>query len=391
MVDAVKLRAWWSHRQGLDGSLAGRSAAEVLEATGWTRSVGGSAPYLTLFSRAGLRRESTDLAVADLDVHELPSARGCTYVVPRRDFALALKAAAFTPDPELKTARKLGVTDDELSRLFDAVRKALIDGPLDLAELRNAVGSAARSFGPEGAKLGVTTSLPIALGALQISGDIRRISVNGRLDQQRYRYALWDPNPLAEFTLTNDEVMVELARAYFRWTGGAKVSEFQWFAGLSVKAAKVATEPLKLEPLVDGYCMLPEDRAAFDAFQPPTEPHYVLVSSLDNLAHLRRDVRSLMADADFTTTFQTSRDSLQGMPHHAILDRGSLVGFWQFDPAAGRIVWMSFAPPEQGLEDAVAVTQEFIREDLDDFRSVSLDSPKSRQPRIEALRAGRAA
>ncbi len=37
MLDA-KLRAWWWHRQGLDGSLAGKTPAEVLERAGWARS-----------------------------------------------------------------------------------------------------------------------------------------------------------------------------------------------------------------------------------------------------------------------------------------------------------------------------------------------------------------
>jgi len=47
-------------------------------------------PYLTLYSRAGIGREAADKAVARLEVHELPSARGCTYVVPSSEFALAL-------------------------------------------------------------------------------------------------------------------------------------------------------------------------------------------------------------------------------------------------------------------------------------------------------------
>src|SRR5437868_2217811 len=89
-MDQSKLRAWWAHRQGLDGSLTGRSAAEVLGRTGWARSVGGVSPYLTLFSRAGLSRESVDADVGKNQICELPSARGCTYVLPASDFALGL-------------------------------------------------------------------------------------------------------------------------------------------------------------------------------------------------------------------------------------------------------------------------------------------------------------
>jgi hypothetical protein len=51
------LRAWAWHRQGLDGTLQGRTPQEVLATAGWARSVGGANPYLTLFARAGIRRQ----------------------------------------------------------------------------------------------------------------------------------------------------------------------------------------------------------------------------------------------------------------------------------------------------------------------------------------------
>src|SRR2546429_335096 len=137
-----KLRAWWAHRQGLDGSLAGQSAAQVLASAGWARSIGGAAPYLTLFSRAGLRRAEVD---------------------------------------------------------------------------------AARNLGPEGVKKGITTTLPVALGLLQAAGEIRRVPMNGRLDQQRYKYAKWKCTQSGTFT--------DLARRYFAWIGPAPVQAFQVFAG----------------------------------------------------------------------------------------------------------------------------------------------------------------
>src|SRR5271168_1265473 len=105
-----KLRAWWSHRQGLDGRLDGKSPAEVLAQTGWARSVGGVGPYLTLFARAGTSREAADRAVEKLEIHELPSARRCTYVLPAADFALGLKAGQAFNAGDMQVARKLGVT-----------------------------------------------------------------------------------------------------------------------------------------------------------------------------------------------------------------------------------------------------------------------------------------
>src|SRR5439155_23853300 len=118
MSELMRLRAWWARRQGLDGSLAGASAAEVLALTGWARSVGGSAPYLGLHARAGLDRAVVDAAVARLEVHELPSARGCTYVLPAADFALGLTVGAGAPEADIAAAgRRLGVTRTEIDEL----------------------------------------------------------------------------------------------------------------------------------------------------------------------------------------------------------------------------------------------------------------------------------
>jgi hypothetical protein len=216
-MDQSKLHSWWAHRQGLDGSLANRTAAEVLGRTGWARSVGGVAPYLTLFSRAGLSRETVDADVAKNTICELPSARGCTYVLPASDFALGLAVGQpFYTD--MKTAEKLGVTAKEIDKLCDAIIRALEKTPLDPDGLRQAVGKTVRNLGPEGKKKGIVTTLPVALGKLQTTGEIRRIPINGRLDQQRYKYTVWRSNPLRGFKLSKEEASTELARRFFSWS-----------------------------------------------------------------------------------------------------------------------------------------------------------------------------
>ncbi|MEZ0326312.1 MAG: crosslink repair DNA glycosylase YcaQ family protein, partial [Fimbriimonas sp.] len=128
-MDSATLRAWWWQRQGLDGSWAGASASTVLERAGWARSVGGANPYLALFSRAGTSRSEADAAASKAEIHELPSARGCTYVVPQSDFALALKVSQGQSESgDIVTAKKfLGVTEEELSRLAQAVVEVLDD------------------------------------------------------------------------------------------------------------------------------------------------------------------------------------------------------------------------------------------------------------------------
>jgi hypothetical protein len=388
MFSDEKLRAFWWHKQGLDGSLKGKSAAGILALAGWARSVAGAGPYLTFFSRGGLHRSEVDEFVARAEIHELPAARGCTYVLPAADYALGLKLGQPFTSVETKVALKLGVTTAELDKLQKAVVAALAGGPLDTDEIRSAVGSAARSLGPEGVKKGITTTLPVALGILQSDGEIRRIPVNGRLDQQRYKYAAWRPNPLGGSKLTDEEALTEVGRRYFAWTGCASLAEFQWFTGVSGKAAKAAIEPLVLRSVETSggpRLMLPSDLDEFESFKAPSKPDYALVGSLDSLNVLRRNLASLVAAED-TGRVQGRKGMVDDLPDHAIFDRGRLIGLWQFEPNSASIVWTSFVKPDAALREAVRKTEAFVRDELGDARRGSLDSPASRAPRIEALR-----
>jgi len=391
-MDTNRLRAWWFHRQGLDGRLRGKSAATVLAETWWARSVGGAAPYLTLFSRGRVSREAADAAAASLEIHELPAARGCTYVVPACDFALALKAAWGYGDADLKAAYRLGVTDLEIGKLCEAVLNALEKGPLDPEEIRQATGKASRSLGEEGKKKGLATTLPLALGKLQTAGEIRRVPVNGRLDQQRYRYCRWQSNPLAGCKMETDEAAAELARRYFRWIGPATVSEFQWFSGLGAKAAQAAVEPLKLEALDqgDGRLVLAGDRERLEAFRVSKLAQYALVASLDGLSLLKRNTKELIDAEDLRSPLFRQKgcagESLNDLPSHGIFDRGRLIGLWEYDTERESIAWASLIGKNKDLVNAVEETEQYVRSELGDARSFSLDSPKSRMPRVEALR-----
>jgi hypothetical protein len=361
------MQAWWHHRQGLDGSYNPSTAAQVLERSGWARSVGGAAPYVSMFARAGIRREEADRAAAGLEIHELPAARGCTYVVPARDFALALKVGQPFNDAPMRVAMSVGVTAQEVDKLCDAVLAALAKGVMSPDEIRAATGNASRSLGEAGKKKGVTTTLPLALGRLQAFGEIRRVPVNGRLDQQRYKYALWRPNPLSRYKASLEESYAQLAHRYFFWAGPATLAEFQEFAGLGVKTGKAAVAGLRLVPAEKSgdRLLLEECLDDFHKFKAPSKPQYALVSSLDSI-----QVR-LGSD----------------LPSHPILDRGSRIGSWEYDVDTQSIAWMT----DDGVNDralvaAVRRMEEFVRNDLGDARSFSLDSPKSRASRIAEIR-----
>jgi Winged helix DNA-binding domain len=244
-------------------------------------------------------------------------------------------------------------------------------------------------------KKGLSSTLPLGLGRLQTQGRIRRVPTNGRLDQQRYKYAAWNPSPLAKVSMSLDDAFIELARRFFTWIGPATVAEFQWFSGLGVKAAKAAIEPLTLARLDEdsGRLMHEADLDALRAFKRPKDPQYALVSGLDAMVLLRRDVQGLLDEKDkahkvVQDKTRVAAGAITDLPSHGIFDRGRLVGLWEYDHEAGSIAWASFGVKDKALKEAVARTEAFVRDDLGDARSFSLDSPKSRTARVEALRKG---
>jgi hypothetical protein len=65
----------------------------------------------------------------------------------------------------------------------------------------------------------------------------------------------------------------------------------------------------------------------------------------------------------------------------------SLVLLWQYDPAESRIAHGLFAGTTPAVTRRIAEVEAWIRDELGDFRSFSLDSPASRRDRIDALNA----
>lgn len=357
--------------------------------------MGGGSPYLALFARGGFSRAAVDAALAAREIHELPSARRCTYVVPASDYPLALRAAQGRgEDPEIAGAKKhLGVTDRELDALSTRMLDALDREALDPAALRERLGDAVRSLGEAGKKRGVTTTLPLVLGRLQVRGEIRRVPTNGRLDQQRYRYERWSPSPLAGVTLDDATVAIELARRFFGWAAPATVAHFVTWSGLTVKAAKEAVAALGLVS-VGGEperWISRDERDAMAAMDPKGGGEVRLVGSLDNLLHLRRNAEDLIdpTHCDLPVWGERGEASLGGLgdaAHHLVVADGRLVGFWEFTPDPPTLTHACFARAPRSLREALDRTLAMVRDELGDLRSFSLDSPEGRAPRVAALR-----
>jgi hypothetical protein len=366
------------------------SPVEVVKRCGWLRSVGSANPYLAIHARSGASRAEIERAIADVELVELTAARGCTYYVPRDDAAVALRlAAAGNCQAEFKMAeRHLGVSESEVARLADSIARALEQGPLDPRAISTSVKEV-RHLGEEGKKKGMTTTLSLGLSRLQLGGRIRRLPQDGRLDTERYRYTLWIDGPQPS-SLSEEAMAAEVARRYFGWAGPATEKEFREFSGLSAKLAKEAMAGLAPCPDDPSRFMLPEDVSAYEATQ-STDGRVVLLSSIDPWLHSRRNLPTLLdpSEADRRVPYGKSladATSLRDLDSHPIVQDGVLIGLWEFDHERQEIAAWTWRPSAE-VATAVRETSEWIAKELGDFRSFSLDSPKSRIPRVELLRS----
>jgi hypothetical protein len=105
---------------------------------------------------------------------------------------------------------------------------------------------------------------------------------------------------------------------------------------------------------------------------------------------LKRNTREVADAGDLESPLFREKgyagQGLSDLPSHGIFDRGRLVGLWEYDTATESIAWNAFVPRNKDLQKAVAETEAYVRTGLGDARSFSLDSPKSRTPRVDALR-----
>lgn len=378
-------RLWWAERQSLLTPDPDSSPGEALAKTGWSRSVGGANPYLAIHARCGAERTSVDEALARLDICELPSLRGCTYVVPREHFALALTLAQGTADKApLRTAvNYLGVTEAEVDQLKLDVLECLGDQELDPRELRERLGSRVRNLGDEGRKRGQSTTLSLALLPLQTHGEIVRVPKNGRLDTERYGYRRWTDSPLAKSRLTKAEALTQFVRLYFAWAGPATVKQAAWITGSSQAAVRAACQEAGVVPLVDGRLIHADLEDPYAAAHACPTGVVNFLGSLDNLIHLRHDLSELISEP---LERRAGTGAFGESTSHMIVRDGRLVGLWEYDFEAQELVAKAWQSDDR-IEVARSRTEGMIRTQLGDCRSFSLDSPASRKPRLDALRA----
>jgi Winged helix DNA-binding domain len=389
-----KIRAYLAHRQGLL-DFSTKSNREVLSDVGWVRSVGGHNIYIALFARNQCTKKQAERDAQNQEIYEFASARGCTYFLPSDDFQVGIKAGqGFNDASSLRTAKtKLGYTDENHAELKAGILRALKTEALDTNGIKKELGELIINFGEVGKKVGQTTSLSLGLLSLQAEGQIRRVPKDWALEAQSYRYELFSDAPNVGDSYAKEQCYADLAERYWNWIGLASLTHFQWFSGLGVGAAKKATEGLNLVP-VDGTDLLihADNLDEFREFEVPKDPVYRLVTALDSLFLLRREVESLFDAKDLVGQGANEKRgsgliASNDLRNHAIVDRGRVVGLWEYEVSSQSVVTKLFVPMNDEIQAEIRRTEAFIRDELGDCRSFSLDSPKSRQATIDTLRA----
>ncbi|MES1241901.1 MAG: crosslink repair DNA glycosylase YcaQ family protein [Acidobacteriota bacterium] len=388
--------------QGL--SQPARSPVEALQETGFVRTLGGVDVYIAVRARVpGLRRDDLDGVVAEHRAQVIPAARGCMYLVARRDVPISLRVAALLSRArDERDQEKAGIRPGETEEVAKAALETLrAKGPLTTDGLRKALpAGTVRSLGEQGKKVGVSSPLPGALRKLEFDGLVERTLENRRLDSERYLWRAAAASPFDGVSLPDDpiDLYAGMARIFFHAAGLATLKDFAGWIGIAQRDAKAALERLGFLPVeVEGNAdvhYLPEDRRnlldeAADAV--------ALLSFEDNLIHLHGGPAFLVDEEHHgaqVPSWGMGRPSTLGEAKHLTLRSfvadGKIAGFWEYDPDARAIVVRPFGPLSKAtrarVDEAAADLGRFLTEDLGHGRSFSLDTDEELRKRTAKVR-----
>jgi hypothetical protein len=376
----------------------------ALEETGFVRTLGGVDVYIAVRARVpGLRREDLDGLVEAHQAQVVPAARGCMYLVPRRDVPISLRVAGLlSRSRDERDQEKAGIRPGEVEEVAKAALETLRGrGPLTTDALRKALpAGTVRSLGEQGKKVGVSSPLPGALRRLEFEGLVERTLENRRLDSERYLWRAAAVSPFEGVRLPDDpiDLYAGMARIFFHAAGLATQKDFAGWIGIAQRDARAAIERLGLLPVeVEGsgdLHYLPEDRrdlleASGDAV--------ALLSFEDNLIHLHGGPAFLVDEAHHGSqvpSWGLGRPSTLGEAKHLSLRSfvadGKIAGFWEYDPDAREIVLRPFGPlsskTRSKVDEAAADLSRFLTEDLGHGRSFSLDTDEELRKRSAKVR-----
>ncbi|MEA2562110.1 MAG: hypothetical protein QOH06_3614 [Acidobacteriota bacterium] len=377
---------------------------QVLEETGFVRTLGGSDIYLALRARIpGMRREDLEAVVEAHEAQIVPAVRGCMYLVPRRDVPLALRMAdVVSRSRHERDQEKAGIRSGEVEEVGKAVLETLRErGPLTTDALRKALpAGTVRSLGEVGKKVGISSPLPGALRMLEFDGHVER-TLEGRLDSERYRWRAAARSPLEGVQVPEDpiDLFAGMARIFFQAAGLGTIKDFAGWAGISQRDAKAAIEKIGVLPVIvegDGEVhYLIEERRLEESADAVSAVAFLPFE--DNLIHLHGGPARVVDEAHHAMTvpiWGSSKTTTIGEARHmslrSVVAEGKVSGFWEFDPDAREVVYRGFdglsAATRKKLDAAAQDLSHFLAEDLGHGRSFTLDTDEELRKRSVQVR-----
>lgn len=411
-VSLDQARALWCAKQGLAPHIIDAPPVEVVKHTGWVRTLGGIDVYVAVRARCpGLRRAELDDAVARGELHVLPAARSCIYLVPERDRVMALGFAAALSRPRAeRDLEKVGVGRNEIEALAALVSDALAAGPLTTAALRKALPEGAvRSLGEIGKKHGISSPLPAVLRELEFEGRIERTLEQGRLDSERYLWRMASPEHQAELQAISEdplERLIGVARHFFTMAGPSTVRELASWSGAGQRECKAAVErlpvvPVTIEGVRDPAWVMEDDVDVLAAARGPApeELRFTFLPVGDNLGVVHGGPGMFVDQTHHELPVQTWGGDGAAMPlrearylgHRFLLLGDRIAGFWEYDPESAEVVCHTFEPVPDALaprlDEERAAVAAFVQNELGHGRSFSLDTDEAMHERAQQLRA----
>jgi hypothetical protein len=374
------------HRQFLDHPFPSKNISDLIRSIGWIYSPGCSTPYLSLWAR------NTSLKAGDLDklvfddhkLIQLETLRGCTMLVPRDQARVALRIRTRTFTELSKQARQqMPLSDSDMEKLKTAIVNVLSSAPRTAEQLQARMpGNLVKEFGPDLKRIGLTSSLSLAINLLREEGKVLKHQSNRRLDSTEYAFGLTSSLlPEADpFNLRMEEACAQLAAQYFRAEAPARVKDFAWWAGINVTDAmkgaseiKPALVPIAVEDTKDEFLISESDLDALLSFKQP-DAAISFIPYRDTYLKGQREIVTRFVPAEHgDKPFSRWKGKLINDPLATIIFNGRVVGVWEWNEGAEEVDLLLFDSSipksvDKTIHKRAAELANFIRANLGEVR-----------------------
>jgi Winged helix DNA-binding domain len=307
------------------------SIPDALEQIGGLQTQYAPSGYVGLWTRlAGFERDALTQALDDRSVVQATLLRVTIHIVSRREYWLyALGVREARREQWRRTAmRSSGAGERDMEAAADRLRAALADGPRSVKEL----GALATGF----------------VGTLGLWVDLVRVPPAGTWERRRADRLGLAEDWVGPCTVTQEDAMAHLVRAYLRAFGPGTWRDIASWAGISITTAKEAAHSLDLRQFrdEDGGRLVDLPGAPLPDPDTPAPVRFLPHWDANLLVHARRT--GLLPERYRPRVFSTKNPFSVG----TYLVDGVVAGAWSLKD--GRVVLDPFeelAAPDQNAVD----------------------------------------